>query len=392
METKVENESTIVAAKTYISESGAPRFACIKKDPSVSGYEVRIVDENAQPLYTKTVTLPDDSDLGLASFCHVPKFSKLLIRLDYGDVTELVTLDKESSFSFETVVLLPKGGIKQMRSNEWWIAFLATEQHNLSLFWMDLGSKGEIFRATLATNNKAPHLAVFGRTKNTTCFYLVERHGKMFHLTWVTPLGETNTSFALPFFSCLEEQILFMDTHDQRIVIVSQDKKMRHEMATLKVLILEHKDMQKKPEVVRTILLEDYHAPLGVSLADDGYLLFACKSTLAWVDIGKLEKSTAPDGYIDTKEKEAAKFAIVKEKQGALLILVWVPNVRDGCMSAVLFDEEGVQVKRCSTEFDITLNRDNQLETPKIFPSGKCFFGTLNGEANTYVRCFKLQI
>jgi len=396
MEPKVEKTSFVIAARSYMSESNTPRLAYIKKDSSFRGYDLQIIDENENLLHSERVLSPHEIELDQAAFCHVPEFSKLLLRIQYGLTATLVTIEKEAPFTIETLTHLPKGDVKQLRHNQWWLAFFATEDYRMSLFWMDLKNPGRIVRAKLDSNNKAPHLAMLGESRDTTCFYLVERHGKNYHLTWITPGGDARSldlpSFRLNFFSCSEENILFMDSYKGLIVILSQDNQRRTGVATLKLLILEHKNMYDDPKVVRKVFIEDYRAPLGVSMSEHGFLMLECKSTLGWIDLQKRGESKGTDGYVDTQENHPKRFALFKGKQGDDVILIWSASITDGCMIASTFNAEGELIARHKTRFMIT-TRDEKFPTvPKIFQLGKTFFATMNNEDGGYARCFQLDI
>jgi len=320
--------------------------------------------------------------------------------LNKSTSTELVCVEKNFPYTLSTLISSPKGAVKQLRSNLCWAAMLATgHAQNLSLYWVNLEQErwGKIYRAPVAMNNKSSHLAVVGDSNENTRCYLVERFAKNYHISWYTPGRKANPShsYTLYFLDSKEDNILFVDSinNNNRMIVVSQDKKHRNGIASLKVIILQHNNLHSAPVCKRRILLRDYHAPVGLTMNEDGFLLIAHKETLGWIDTSLTEVMCAkrPDGYINTKEREAKRFHILQPPSlGMVVILVWVPSVRDACMKAILFDEKGNEIKRLMSPFEFGVDINNCLVEPRVFALGNLFFGCQNCETTNYVKSFRV--
>jgi len=122
-----------------------------------------------------------------------------------------------------------------------------------------------------------------------------------------------------------EDNILFLDTFESRIVIVAQDTRKRRGIATLKIIILEHKEIEENPVEKGEVILKDYHAPVGISMTKNGILLFPHDQTLGWVDLKRNGYSSHPDGYADAGKKIHSS-QIVTDKCGKTLALFWIPS------------------------------------------------------------------
>jgi hypothetical protein len=390
METKTSENFTI-AARAFIDVDGTSLLACIRKDPSQSGYELAILDQKIETVFQKNFEPKNEEDeLVKAGFCYAPYTSKLLLILEKRSGLELAFVEKQDQYDIKEITSLPKGSLRQTRTNPWWAAILATDGLNMSLYWVDLDS-GKIHQGLVGMHNKSSHLTVAGKTRDTTKCYLVERFGGNYHLSWFSPkrkvTEQENNKIPLRYFDSHKENILFMDTFEDRIVIVAQDNRRRQGIATLAILVIQLGD---EPTIARRIELKDYHAPLGVTTNEDGFLMLVSKENLGWISIQAKGDSHKPDGYISTSEKETTRFYMLRNSKDDFRILSWFP--KKGFMNGAVHDCDGNQIKKFVTDFELDVASDGVLYPPRIFGVGTTFFASMASETCNYIKSHQVDI
>jgi len=371
--------SAIWAIRTHKTASGEPFLTCVQK--TQKGIEFTVYDTNLVPSHT--FALNQREDVTSSSFFSSSTSNEIMLKLDTSTSSEVLIFEKSSPHALMSGINLPKSDIRQTRGNQWWDIILAHGDGILSLFWLDRVNKITI-RVPAFMKNKAQHVAIMGDSRDTTHCYLTERHTGFRHLVWYSPHGEDDSCESNTMkLSKVDpsDNILLMDSFADRFVLITQDTKGRRSIATVKILIMSHKDKTQKPEILREITLVDYPAPLGVAMSDNGIVILSHRTSVGWFDIMRNSQTGKIDGHIDTKQANVAKISVVKNTDGKTIVAAWIADVTELMLKCVLFNPRGEIINTLRTNLPIELGTE-KIIFPRIYNQGNHFYAYMKDKEN----------
>lgn len=383
--------NNIVTAKAFASKDGV-RLACVDFDDKDEKCDLVVYDQNCTIKHRQTI---GSGTVTMASFCHTPHTREMLFFLKKREEMLLYAMDKNAPYTLRYVCKLPQETIKRMCANSHWAIVMTVNRNNsMSLFWVDLTSQDRIYRVTTSVNLMAQHVTIRSDDSEGTLCFVVEKVGKTFHLSWMFPRQDPRLERQkLPLdFLGVQTKIIFLETFGNRLLIVAQDTLNRKDIADIRVMVFQVNYTNMTFDCVSKFILRDFHAPLGISLDQDGILLLAKNDTMGWIDITRNGDSDYLDQYLQVDEKNAFRYSVLSTEKGQKRAASWVPSCDEKNMELVIFSSDGFGAVRVGSSFEITRAPDNFLEVPKIYSHEKDVFAVATNGIFNYVRHMHIDI
>jgi hypothetical protein len=202
-----------------------------------------------------------------------------------------------------------------------------------TIFWIDI-KDGSIIRPSVGRNGEFTVLAMMGSTREDTVAYTVEKSANGYRILCMRP-GDDPRSLAssveIERVSIREEDILFMHSTRDRLVIAFQEKMIHHkkpvktEDSNLKIFTYERSRDERELTLIDARDLRSYFCPVSCSLDENGIFAIRVGNNVEWIDTNVPRISNLPSRDTDGRFALPFKDARVElmRDQGRICMGYW---------------------------------------------------------------------
>ena len=395
----------IMKTQNFLGSDGEPRLAYITRNIPEHFYEIIVVDKNCKELRNDRMY----SDLDNANFIKSGSKTMLLFTLEIMGIIQLYCIKTTPPHEIERIARIPFWEMEQFKANDNWGFVFLTCRGKMALFCIDLTMHDQITRLNASCINKKKQLAITGYTRDDTLFYYVERTSGYYQLCWKAPYEpmddllsdvgnerwKTGTAFQQPFVTgnsdtsvsfedvdVRNENIIYMNSFRSRVIVVSQDTLKRNSIATLKIFVFDHGDRTREPQIIKKVMLKDYHSPLNIELSTDGIIVLSHRNKCGLVDIKNTGTANAVDVAIVEGSDKSLFFA-----EGST-VYAWSSSATSRNMILRVYKNK--MVTEYETDWEYVLSDIGVEIYPYINKVDDVFYGVLATSQMQYIKSYTL--